>query len=216
MLLESYRFIDTSKVFKDASKYFSAEPLKTGGQHLQTIISAIRKRIKIEFKYRKYSPDVESSRRVDPFFFKDFKGRWYLIGRDNADRKIKIFALERIIGHVYHDSPEANYDLPINLNPDTYFKDCFGIMRFDDGEAEEIEISVTPLIGKFIKSQPMHVSQQIVTDNAEELRIKLKVQITEDFIRDLLSYGSKLRVIAPEGLRLKLIEEYRMALELNK
>jgi hypothetical protein len=43
--------------------------------------------------------------------------------------------------------------------------------------------------GKYIKSLPLHESQQTISDSENELQIKLKLYITHDFIMELLSYG---------------------------
>ena len=62
----------------------------------------------------------------------------------------------------------------------------------------------------------MHHSQEIITDNEEELVIKLKLHITFDFIQKLLSYGKLLRVVSPVTLRGKIMNELTEALKCYK
>jgi predicted DNA-binding transcriptional regulator YafY len=61
-------------------------------------------------------------------------------------------------------------------------------------------LSFDPLQGKYIKSLPLHESQQIIADNEDELRIRLKLFITHDFYMELLSYGDNLKIIKPQSL----------------
>jgi hypothetical protein len=57
-----------------------------------------------------------------------------------------------------------------------------------------------PIQGKYIKSFPLHESQQIIIDNEDELRIKLYVYISHDLNMELLSYGNSLTVLEPKIL----------------
>ena len=61
-------------------------------------------------------------------------------------------------------------------------------------------------IAKYIKSLPLHDTQEILVDDKDELRIKLKVCITYDFIMELLSFGGDVRVIRPKSL-IRIIKE---------
>jgi predicted DNA-binding transcriptional regulator YafY len=73
---------------------------------------------------------------------------------------------------------------------------------------EQVILSFDPEQGKYIKSLPLHDSQQILVDNSEEFRIKLELYITFDFIMEILSYGSRVKVLEP----VELVEEVKTAL----
>jgi predicted DNA-binding transcriptional regulator YafY len=73
-------------------------------------------------------------------------------------------------------------------------------MSSDGKKLEEVILSFDRFQGKYVKTLPLHESQQILIDNDEELRIKLTVFITHDFFMELLSYGEKLIVIKPDSL----------------
>ena len=68
------------------------------------------------------------------------------------------------------------------------------------------------LFGKYIKSLPLHDSQEIITDNEDELQIKLKLVITHDFLMELLSFGENVKVIAPQSLVVDVKAVYSNAL----
>jgi predicted DNA-binding transcriptional regulator YafY len=58
--------------------------------------------------------------------------------------------------------------------------------------------------GKYIKSLPLHQSQQILVDNKAELRVSLKLFITHDLIMELLSFGADVNVLEPKSLSYKI------------
>ena len=95
-----------------------------------------------------------------------------------------------------------------------HYKYCFGIISPNGHKPEEIELSFDPFQGKYIKTLPLHESQQILIDNEEELRIKLTLFITHDFFMELLSYGENLRVIKPESLINDLKSTFKNVLKL--
>lgn len=74
-------------------------------------------------------------------------------------------------------------------------------------------MSLDPFQGKYIKSLPLHHSQQILIDNEEELQIKLSLLITHDFVMELLSFGENVTVLKPASLVEQLKDSYQSALE---
>ena len=56
-------------------------------------------------------------------------------------------------------------------------------------------------MGKYIKSLPLHHSQEILIDDDRELRIKLKLFPTFDFTQEILSHGQNVTVISPQSFR---------------
>jgi predicted DNA-binding transcriptional regulator YafY len=52
----------------------------------------------------------------------------------------------------------------------------------------------------------------MITDDPDEYQIKLKMHITTDLVKEILSYGEMVEVIAPKSLRKELKKRYRQAL----
>ena len=64
----------------------------------------------------------------------------------------------------------------------------------------KIILSFNAFQGKYIKSLPLHHTQQIIVDNEDELQINLELFLTHDFIMELLSYGDDMKVLQPAKL----------------
>ena len=95
------------------------------------------------------------------------------------------------------------------------FKDSYGIWNQADIPVEEIELSYDALDGSFLKSVPLHHSQEILVDTDEEFRIRLRLRITNDFVMALLSRSRSLTVIRPLHLRERVRKVYEEALKRN-
>jgi predicted DNA-binding transcriptional regulator YafY len=127
---------------------------------------------------------------------KEHKDRWYAVAKDLKDDIIKSFALDRLTNL---EITKAKYT-EMNFNVEDYFKHCFGIIRPEDEKPEEVILSFDPHQAKYIKSLPLHESQQIIEENENETVFRLKVFITHDFVMEILSYGETVKIIEPQNL----------------
>jgi len=161
------------------------------------LLHAIKNQFQIKFTYQKFWEVELNIRNVEPYAFKEFRNRWYLLAKDLRDNQVKSFALDRLSDL---DTTKKSFQLPVDFNVNQHYKYCFGIISPNGHKPEEVELSFDPFQGKYIKTLPLHESQQILIDDKDELRIKLTLFITHDFFMELLSYGENLKVIKPEGL----------------
>ena len=182
-----------------------------GTENLYGLLHAIKNQLQIKFTYQKFWEDELTKRNVEPYALKEFRNRWYVLANDLKDNKVKSFALDRLSDL---DITKKRFQFPDDFNVNRHYKYCFGIISPNGHKPEEIELSFDPFQGKYIKTLPLHESQQILIDNEEELRIKLTLFITHDFFMELLSYGENLRVIKPESLINDLKSTFKNVLKL--
>jgi predicted DNA-binding transcriptional regulator YafY len=190
---------------------FPEERKGNGTEMMTAILSSIRKRKVISFSYFKFEENEETPRTAEPYALREFRKRWYLVARDLKDGRIKSFALDRTSEL---KASGASFRYPEGFNAREYYRDCFGIFRpWEEEEPEEVILAFEPFQGMFIKSLPVHSSQEILRDDDKELRIRLKLFITHDFIMELLSYGANVRAVFPVHLAERLKETYKDALK---
>ncbi|MGM0566312.1 MAG: helix-turn-helix transcriptional regulator [Bacteroidota bacterium] len=182
------------------SGYIHFEKRKpTGTENLYGILHAIKNHFRIKFLYQKYDGSDSTIREVEPYALKEFRNRWYVLSKDLKDDKLKVFGLDRLSAL---DISRVHFNYPRDFDVNEFYRHCFGVMSpYDSQKPEEIELSFSPFQGKYIKSLPLHHSQQIITDNGNELRIKMKLYITHDLKMEILSFGESVEVIKPESLR---------------
>lgn len=184
-----------------------------GSENLPQIIGAIKEQCVLNFDYTlvRHNNAVISP-TVKPYFIKESLGLWYLVGQD-ADSKLKTYGIDRISNLRILDK---KFKRENHIDADSLFKDCFGIWDDPETPVEEIELSYSALDGSFLKHNPLHSSQTVVTDTPDEFRIRLRLKITNDFVMALLSRSNSLTVIKPESLRLRIKDIYERALMRNK
>lgn len=177
-----------------------------GSEHLLGVLHSIRNNLKLRFSYHSFEGEETTDRNIEPYALKEFRYRWYIVGKDLKDNKIKTFGLDRITELTIS---KQKFEPPTGFNVNDYYKHCFGIISPNAPEPSIVELEFKPKQGRFIKSLPLHESQQIITDTPEGLVVRLKVYLTYDFVMELLSYGGNVKVTKPA----KLKEQVRLAHE---
>ena len=179
-----------------------------GTEHMAGLIHAIQNNLFIEFNYIKFWDGSKSNRRVKPIALKEARNRWYLIGMDDKDDRIKNFSLDRIQELII--SAEKFKSASYNVAKE--FKDSFGIINGTGEKAIEVILSFTLQQGRYIKSLPLHHSQELILENEEEIRFSYFIRPTYDFRMEILSYGDQVKVLQPESLRETISENLTAAL----
>lgn len=169
-----------------------------GTEYIFDAIHAIKRRYQVKITHQKFFDSPTTERTIDPLGLKEFRHRWYLVGRDAKDQKIKTFGLDRTRSlHL----TRQHFTPPESFNLDDYFRYSFGVIVGGSTSPEPVVLSFTPFQGKYIKTLPLHHSQEIIKDTKEELRVRLLVYPTHDFIMEILSMTPEVRVIGPANLR---------------
>ncbi|HNV53170.1 MAG TPA: WYL domain-containing protein, partial [Tenuifilaceae bacterium] len=153
--------------------------------------------------------DRIARRTVEPYVLKEFKNRWYLLANDLKDNQIKSFALDRM---TELEISKNRFPFPADFDVNEHYKNCFGIISPNKQKLQEVVLSFTPFQGKYIKSLPLHETQEILKDNSDEVLVKLTLYVTLDFIMEILSFGDNVKVIAPDDLIEELKKTYQNAL----
>ena len=212
--LEAFDTFNALKIGENTSSSIHFEKRRPQGtENLFGLLHAINNHLQVRFTYLKFWEDQPTYRIVEPLALKEFKNRWYLVSRDlkreTSTGLIKTFGLDRITDLDITNTKFKDHE---NFDIGEQFRYCFGIISSAGEEPQEVILSFDPVQGKYIKSLPLHESQQILLDNNTELQIKLLLYVTYDFEMELLSYGEYVKVLKPESLIEGLKNRYRNAL----
>lgn len=209
-ILEAFDTFNALNISDRLSDYIHFEKRRPQGtENLYGLLHAIKNKLQISFTYQKYWENRLTQRVVEPYALKEFKSRWYILALDLKDNKVKSFALDRL---TQLEITKKQFKFPQDFDVNEHYRYCFGIIGSNEKEPQEVILTFTPFQGNYIKSLPLHESQKVEIDNDDELRIKLKIFITLDFIMELLSYGENVKVIKPDSLIDKIKVVYRKAL----
>ncbi len=208
-MMESFEIFNSLNLASDLVAFIHVEKQKPlGTTHLSDLLHAIKNNLQITFTYEKYWENKSQFRTVDPYALKEFKNRWYLLAVETGNKQKKCFGLDRITKLEITSNKIIQF---INFDVPDFYKHAFGIITPTINNPMEIVLSFIPQQGKYIKSLPLHESQEILVDNKIELQVKLFMCITFDFVMELTSYGETLKVLSPKSLVNELKEAHKRA-----
>jgi len=154
----------------------------------------------VEFDYASFISGELKQRRVQPLLLKEFGNRWYLISYDLNKLDYITYGLDRIDDLVITKEIKER---PKDFSADNYFKYSIGITSGNESP-EDVHLQATPVASKYIDSLPFHSSQKVIDMNDNGFTFSLKVSISEELIRAILSYGGEVKVLSPQLLKLEI------------
>ena len=193
---------------------FENAPLVKGSEFIEPIITAIKNKMVQEITYQSFNSNISKSYCIHPYYLKEYRNRWYIIGLDNDKQEIITLGLERIL--TLQDKNNLFF-LNKNFNPKEYFGNILGVSVYNHQNTPvEILIKFTPQQALYIKTQPLHNSQTIISENENESIISYHLCPNYELRSYLLSLGKGCTVLKPETLRNEISEMAKEILDLYK
>jgi predicted DNA-binding transcriptional regulator YafY len=183
---------------------FERHTASAGQEYFDDLYDAIVSKSPLNIGYQPYLQHHALSRLVHPYLLKEYRNRWFLLGREGGEKRVSVFALDRIRSIRNADAPFVENDL---FELETYFNHLIGVSVPYGSTPEKIQIKVFKALAPYIKSKPIHHNQVLVNEYKDgSLRIELDLIINYEFKSTLLSYGAGLQVMGPEAFRIEIRE----------
>lgn len=133
---------------------------------------------------------------INPYCLKMFKRRWYVLAYVPSTNIIRRFGLDRI---QKIKTTENTFKYPKDFSPEEYFRGFFGVVH--DAEPLTIQLKAYREKPNYLRSLPLHLSQQEVETGTDYAVFEYKIAPTFDFIQEILLHGDQLEVLSPKSFR---------------
>ena len=181
------------------------EEIPSGQDYLADIIEAMKKGCCITITYQSYWRDESNTFIVEPYCVKLFKQRWYVAARNPYYNKVMIYSLDRIL-HLELLADER-FKMPDSFNPMKYFGEYYGVIIDSDYDVEKVKLKVSAEQANYLRSLPLHHSQQEIQQTGEYSIFELKIRPAYDFIQEILLHGEDVEVLEPLWLRKEVAQK---------
>lgn len=176
---------------------FENTPYYKGREFFDVVLKAITEQQPLCITYRKFNGLINDDHILHPYFLKEYRGRWYVLGYSEARKIILTLGLDRFVQVTATDVPFKENK---TLKPRQYFEHTLGI-TLGKGPVEEIELWFSPLLAPYIKTQHLHHTQKTVREDETGLVISLKLIPNPELTQLILSYGADVKVLKPVSLK---------------
>lgn len=193
-----------SNLLKDNNKLqdrILLENIPSGRVFLSPVIESMKESRICQIAYQNFVQDKTTTSKVEPYCLKLFKKRWYLLAFNIELKQLRIYSLDRI---KEFSQTEETFEFPPFFNPQDYFSAHYGIIVDDAIKQECIQIKAYGIKRDYIRSLPLHHSQEELSSENTFSIFQYFICPTHDFYQELLSHGNEVEVISPDWFRQKV------------
>ena len=188
-----HSMMDQAKDITDCVLY---EDIPEGTQYLSLIVDAIRHRTQLQLTYHSFNRQEQYELTLSPYCLKVFKQRWYVAGCPSTHpNETRIYALDRV---QTMRPTDQNFIYPKKFDAKTFFAPYYGVFR--NATPTKVIIEATPASTQFLRLLPLHDSQKELSQFHGNTFFEYYIAPTLDFIQELRTHGTDIRVREPEEL----------------
>jgi len=175
----------------------------SGLQYIRDIALYIQKRSEIILKYKRFTAGTEKVHHFQPYLLREYMNRWYVIGFLAGTNEIRTFGLDRITG--IHESGIVFKKRKKNDVVDL-FQNVIGINASEQEKPQDIELVCSFYQGKLLESLPLHSSQKIIGETANEIIFSYRMVVNFELKQRLLMMATQAKVVKPLNLKTEITE----------
>ena len=183
---------------------FQSNPDLKGIDLFGKLLQAILKKRVLKIEYSPFGKDSYKE-KIYPYHLKQFNDRWYLIAQAVGYDSLGHYALDRIEGFEEISIPYKESDVDF----EEYFDDVIGV-TVPENDSEDIVLRINKPRFEYIHTKPLHLSQRIVEVNDNFAVITINVKVNKELEALVLSFGSDMEVLSPEGFRTRITEKIKV------
>jgi predicted DNA-binding transcriptional regulator YafY len=182
-----------------------------GSIYINELLQHIRQQTTIMIEYHSFSSNSTKTHTLHPYFLKEYRNRWYVIGYHEGYKQIRTLALERMKNLTPDYSTtykKSSFDIQ------SYYHDAIGVSITSE-KPQRVVFEVSPKEYQYIQSQPIHNSQKCISQTDDIVTVELFVIQNYELKSTLLSMGANIKILEPESLKAFMVGEAKHILRGN-
>ena len=180
-----------------------------GYEYITPIFNAIINKSVVVINYEPFNKQ-EYQVTFHPYHLKQYNNRWFVFGLNEFNNMPQWnLALDRINGEITKTNSKYIQD---NTDWTDFFDDIIGVSKEINKKVEEVKLVFNKEQAPYIQTKPLHGSQKSKFLDDGSLEIRIKVMLNFELEMRILSFGEKVKVVAPEALLLKIKERIKQQL----
>lgn len=192
------------------------ESVSSDGDLLQIAIQAMKDKKKVVMEYQKYGFSDVKTYVMAPYCIKLWRQRWYLLGHirheatDTAPARehFAVFSFDRMLSL---DVIDETFEVKPDFQAEAYFRDFYGVLTDDKVEPAKVVMRAFGNQRYYLRDLPLHPSQKETEETEEYSDFTLRLRPTPDFITQLVSLGSQVKVMSPQWVADKVRDAHEEA-----
>lgn len=183
-----------------------------GLNYLDTIYHSIVDKQPLRMTYQSFKAREAATFIFHPYLLKEYKNRWFVFGLQRGEQMFKNLALDRI--QELEIAKDEVYRENKLFDPLTFFNDVVGVTKNINQQAEKVTFLVTREHAPYIRTKPIHKSQQIVEAKEDgSIIFEINVIINQELQREFLGFADGIKILSPNSLIRFMKRKFKNAME---
>ncbi len=212
-LIDSYATLNQIQADSKLQNRIEFENIPSGNLWLSVFIEAMRNNMTMQITHKGFGKEYANTFEIEPYCLKVVARRWYIIahnpyyamlnqkyaGKEGyvPRPEIRAYGLDRILQASILDKPFV-YNEDFNIQ--TYYEGCAGIIPSND-PIERVVIVAYRQGADYLRTLPLHQSQQELEHDEESTTFAYDVKVTYDFMQLVFQMGDQVEVLEPQSFR---------------
>lgn len=169
-----------------------------GLEYIEGIRKAIVAKKTLCLTYRSFKAREASTFCFSGYLLKEYRNRWFVLGvTHKKGGHLLNLALDRIHSIEEHDE---KYRENSTIDLATYYDDCLGVTKSPGQRANEVVFWIDAANAPYVVTKPLHHTQKVMKNDESGTIFSIRVIMNFELERELLGFGSKMRVLGPRIL----------------
>jgi predicted DNA-binding transcriptional regulator YafY len=198
----------SAKELRKRIKVFGMSARKNSLENFEEVGNALLKRQRLQIEYYSKGTNETTSREVSPQRLIFYRDNWYLDSFCHMRKGLRSFALDGI-KHAELLNKKADEVSEKQLHEN--FAESYGI--FSGKATQRAKLRFTPERARWVAGETWHGQQVSSFDKDGNYILEFDYNQDPELVMEILKHGSGIEVLAPAGLKKRVIDELTKALK---
>lgn len=212
-LVDSYATLNQVQADSKLRDRIEFEHIPSGHTWLTTFLQAMRQNRVMRITHQGFGKDYANTFEIEPYCLKVVERRWYIIANNpyyvglnrshkgekdyTPHKEIRAYGLDRIKEAIILDK---TFVIKEGFSMKKFYYGCIGIIP-SDGPIEHVVLKAYWHAPDYLRTLPLHESQQELESDDESTTFSYDVKLTYDFLQLIMQQGDQVEVLEPKKLR---------------
>ena len=183
-----------------------------GLEFIEGVRKAIVSKTVLCITYQSFKARQPNTFCFSPYLLKEYRNRWFVLGRSHQkNAPLLTLALDRF--QSLSEDKQEIYIENEKIDLSTYYSNVIGVTKSPDQRDMEVVFWMNYADAPYVITKPLHATQKILSQDESGIIFSIRVILNFELEREILCFGSRIRIFGPKNLRKRIVEQLKLALD---
>ena len=198
----------TTKELRKRLKVFGMSARKSSIEHFEVVGNALLKRNRLQITYYAKGSDETTEREISPQRLIYYRDNWYLDAYCQMRKGLRSFAVDGIKKAILINQKTEEVS---EKALDEHFGESYGI--FSGKATQRAKLRFSPERARWVSTETWHKHQKASFEKDGSYVLEFDYNQDPELVMEILKHGSSVEVLSPAGLRKRVMDELKKAIE---